>query len=152
MNNRFDNSFNDVDIVTSRPFSHGHPDGVWIASILYGLPLVGCVIGILATIVLFFIKGTFNAAVIIGLVLCGILFFTLISLMFKRSDKSIYIASFFTFLSVCAATFAHGQHQMAFYALVGVSVANLYFVYYLFGLKSDGLLGHSNANITKQNF
>lgn len=143
MNNKFDKSFNDVDSVTSRPFSHGHPDGIWVASILYGLPLVGCVVGILVTIVLFFVKGTFNPAAIVGLIVCGILFFTLITLMFKRSQKSIYMALFFAFLSVCAATFVHGQQPEAFYSLVGVSIANLYLVYYLFGLKADGLLGHS---------
>lgn len=37
--NRFDRDFNDTDPITRRPFSDGHPDGVWIIVILLGIPL-----------------------------------------------------------------------------------------------------------------
>ena len=41
--NRFDPNFNDTDQITQRPFSAGHPDGVWIVAIVLGIPIVAAV-------------------------------------------------------------------------------------------------------------
>lgn len=37
---RFDGNFNDVDPITGRPFSGGHPDGVWMIIIFYSLLVI----------------------------------------------------------------------------------------------------------------
>lgn len=35
--NRFDPAYHEIDPATRRPFSAGHPDGVWMIAIVYGL-------------------------------------------------------------------------------------------------------------------
>src|SRR6476646_8950687 len=56
--NRFDRDFNDTDPITHRPFSDGHPDGVWIIVILLGIPLFAAMLPILiSAIMVFFSKS-----------------------------------------------------------------------------------------------
>jgi hypothetical protein len=50
--NRFDPDFNDADPVTHRPFSGGHPDGVWIIASVLGVPIVAAALGVLGSMVM----------------------------------------------------------------------------------------------------
>jgi hypothetical protein len=52
--NRFDRDFNDTDPITHRPFSDGHPDGVWIIVILLGIPLFAAMLAILISAIMCF--------------------------------------------------------------------------------------------------
>ena len=89
MNDRFNKNFNDIDPETSRPFSYGHPDGVWIISILFGLPVLCSALGFFATIVLFIFTGEFNPAGIVAFLISSVLFLPFILLLFRRSVKTI---------------------------------------------------------------
>jgi hypothetical protein len=44
--NRFDPAFTDTGPITHRPFSGGHPDGVWLIAILLGIPVFAAAVAV----------------------------------------------------------------------------------------------------------
>jgi hypothetical protein len=144
--NRFDKKFNNVDPITSRPFSSGHPGGVWLISILYGLAIVVPAIGILVTLVMFFFTGTFNPAALAATAISLALFLPLIILLFKRSAKSIFMAIFLLLVFSGVSAFSYITSQDGLYVAIGLCFAQLYVIYYMLGLKKDQLLGVKHGN------
>ena len=141
MNDRFNKNFNDIDPETSRPFSYGHPDGVWIISILFGLPVLCSALGFLATIVLFIFTREFNPAGIVAFIISSVLFLPFILLLFRRSLKTIYYAFGLSILTLAGAVLAYDVQQLLFLVISIFTIAMFYMVYYIFSLKKDGLLG-----------
>lgn len=140
---RFNSDFNDVDIVSGRPFSAGHPDGVWLAAIIYGFPLV---LSVLSTFVLVCMaifgpdsNDSYGEIVIqssiASAVLC-VLFVPMIVLMFKRSKYSLAYSIVLLVAAIIGASLMFSTTQL----LVAVVVAQAYLVYYLYGLKKDKIL------------
>jgi MFS family permease len=149
--NRFDRDFNDTDPITHRPFSGGHPDGVWIIVILLGIPLFAAMAGALITaIMLVFTRsmaglGSFLGAIaaVVGL---SIVFVPPIVLLFRRSRHAITRISvlFSFFASTLVAGFVAPEdipiRSQIFLAGVIGCVLFGSFIFYLFRLKRQELL------------
>jgi uncharacterized membrane protein YhaH (DUF805 family) len=145
--NRFDPDFNDVDPMSGRAFSGGHPDGVWIIAIILGIPLVAAVLGAVAAIVmLFFGQFAMAAGLLVGGAINFAVFLPPIRLLFRRSARALtwIIVLLCVFLFVLALGFlapsespAKGQLMSA-----GIIGSALYasFAYYLFRLRAEELL------------
>lgn len=139
--NRFDTNFNDVDPITSRPFSWGHPDGVWIIGIMYFLISLASFVAVVAGIFKLFSPGFLGLALLLGGSAALLLFLSTVILLFKRSEQSLYPAI------AILALFAGGFVISSFIALksslvaLAVLAVQSYICYYIYGLKRDGLLG-----------
>ncbi len=142
---RFDKEFHGVDRETSRPFSAGHPDGVWLASILYGLPVAGFLIGFAITLLMTLFTGSPGWKMVVtmlaALVVLSLLFAPIVTLLFRRSKKalpySILLAVVFSV--ICLGTYIGQPQQIAVPAVL--LVLQLFGVYYFWGLIKDRLLG-----------
>ena len=141
---RFDRSFNDVDPITSRPFSSGHPDGVWLISIIYSLPIsipVAVIIfaiffGLVSSGVSWSLVGPMVGALFVN----SLLFIPLIILMFCRSVKAIYYA-LFLFALLCIGLLATSIFKPEFIiAAIAPIILHGYVCCYLYFLKRDLLL------------
>lgn len=141
---RFDKNFHDVDAQTSRPFSAGHPDGVWIASILYSLPIVVLFIGFLISIALTIVSGSPGWQIVFGMVigLAGLLtmFLPIVILLFKRSRKAFVYSLFLCALCacVCAVSYFAQPDQLLIPSVI--LLIQLFGAFYFWGLKKDELL------------
>lgn len=137
---RFSENFNDIDPASGRPFSFGHPDGVWVIAILYSIILiisVGLFIAGLFKLILSqsFEVGFFLAACInFGLFLPPILF------LFRRSDKAIGFSLAIFFIFFAATAISSTSADTKFYIPLFLVCIQGYICYYMYGLKKDGLL------------
>jgi hypothetical protein len=137
---RFSVEFNDVDPVTGRPFSAGHPDGVWMMSIIYLLGILSS--GGVAIFGIYKITSgsTEGYAILLAALLNALILVIPIYFLFKRSQKAIYAIAFIAFfmvLSVALSLLSGGANKYGF--LIGACV-QVYFYIYVVGLKEDGLL------------
>lgn len=138
---RFDKQFNESDPETGRPFSGGHPDGVWIIAIIYSLfilgALAGCITG-LAQVIQGDLKGL---SVALASVVSLVLYAGSIVQLFKRSIVAIALIGF---LSACFLVGTLGgaafQNEQLTPILAVATIVHIYILYYVFGLKKDGLL------------
>ncbi|MDQ2868713.1 MAG: hypothetical protein M3R59_09940 [Verrucomicrobiota bacterium] len=92
--NRFDPSFNDTDPITQRPFSGGHPDGVWIIAICLGVPIVVAALGVIVCVALLFFTPLRQALLsllgaVAATVLISLIFIPPIALLFRRSRHAL---------------------------------------------------------------
>lgn len=137
---RFDTDFNDIDPITSRPFSWGHPDGVWIITIVYTLVSLASLAAVVVGIYKLFSPGFLGLALLVGGgVALFLLLWTVISLL-KRSERSLYpaIAILALYVSVFVIEcFMDLKLSLAALAFVGVQSC---ICYYIYGLKRDDLL------------
>ena len=149
--NRFDSTFNDTDPLTQRPFSGGHPDGVWMIAILLGIPIVLAVLGVFASaVMLFFTKLTTGLITLLGVVVATVVmtlvFAPPIWLLFRRSRHALTwilgLLALFAFLLIASFTLPAEsplRSQLQFAGAIG-SLLFGYFSYYLFGLRRQELL------------
>ncbi len=141
---RFDKNFNNVDPETSRPFSSGQPDGVWLISIIYSLPVFIPITVIIVAIFLGLIFGSTSWSLVGGMAIAvianSVLFLPAIILMFRRSIKAIYYTLFLFLLSYFGILAAYFLKPDAIIAGIAAIVLQDYICYYLYGLKKDLLL------------
>jgi hypothetical protein len=144
---RFDPTFNEIDPITQRAFSGGHPDGVWIVSILLGVPaFLGLLGGFGAIFMLLFGKFALALRLIIGaLVLLG-LYAPPIVLLFHRRVTAIYWMIGLLALDLLVIFAALGlppenpsRGQLLALGMFGL-IMRIFMVYYLFRLKQHELL------------
>jgi hypothetical protein len=140
--NRFDADFNDVDPITSRPFSWGHPDGVWIIGIIYTLISLTSFVAVIAGVFKLFSPGWLGLALLVGGGVGLFLFLSAVILLFKRSQQSFYPAIAILALSAgifAIVSFVDFKSSLAALAALGVQS---YICYYIYGLKKDESLGN----------
>lgn len=136
-----DKNFNGIEPITGRPFSGGHPDGIWMLSIL--LSVIAFMMALLIVFTIFTFTRTGDLDVQI---LCGALFGLTTALFivhsaFKRSQVCLKI-SFFLFLlsiAVLIIQFIASDFQNALYTAINAvffAVAS----FYLYGLSKDNYL------------
>lgn len=138
---RFDADFNDVDPITSRPFSWGHPDGVWIIGIIYTLISLASFVAVIAGVFKLFSPGWLGLMLLMGGSAALFLFLSTVILLFKRSEQSLYpaIAILVLFAGVFViASFLDLKSSLVALAALGVQSS---ICYYIYGLKKDELLG-----------
>jgi len=144
---RFDEQFNDIDPATSRPFSGGHPDGVWVIAILYTVfALAGAGFGVIHTIGdlkagVFPVLGLANLALAFGGYVPVVIF------IFRRSAKAVvWMVGLLICVCIGSVTvlLSGTDFQGAYLAtVIGVAVAVAfqgYITYYVYSLKQDSLL------------
>jgi hypothetical protein len=141
---RFDRKFNDVDPITFRPFSAGHPDGVWVGAIVYGLLIVVPLIALIVVSVIGLLGGAPNYDLLLKLavmLVINIIFFLPgIIFAFRRSGKTIGYTFFLLFLFVLIAMAVYSyQPQFVIIPLIVVLLQG-YNCWYLLELKKDSLL------------
>ncbi len=144
---RFDPTFNEIDPITQRAFSGGHPDGVWIVSILLGIPaFLGLLAGIAAIVML--VGGKFATALgaIVGAAVLLGLYAPPIFLLFHRSATAIYWVIGLLVIDLILAFGALGlppenssRGQLLAVGLLGGAM-RIFMVYYLFRLRQHKLL------------
>jgi hypothetical protein len=139
--NRFDENFNDIDPVTSRPFSWGHPDGVWIIAIIYILIALTFLVWTIFGFYKLFSEGLHNIPIILGGCVGLFLFLSTVIFLFRRSDKVFYPLIVILILSAVNFLLQNfsGGFQSSFATLVAL-LAQSYICYYIYGLKRDNLL------------
>src|SRR5690242_19028951 len=87
---RFDPNFNDTDPVTGRPFSGGHPDGVWMMAILLGIPVFAAALGVLVAAVMLVMGKLIPAVgILFAAALAAILYMPPIVMLFRRSRQAL---------------------------------------------------------------
>jgi hypothetical protein len=144
---RFDKSFNNVDPATGRPFSRGHPDGVWIIFILYVLPLFFAFVAAVVGIVMKFYGKPFNPGLVMPLLVTGVLFGPALVLFAKRSSAAyiwmVGVTVFFAALAVAGVAYLSRSGTLtgvAMAAIFGVVLIQGYGAYYAYGLSRDKIL------------
>jgi hypothetical protein len=144
--NRFDESFNDVDPKSGRPFSSGHPDGVWIIAIVYTLPVLATVVSALLSVVFPQKEGPGFGA-IIPAVGTSLLLVPPLLLLFRRSRFAAYWMGVLALIAWgTSAALLMGlrseQHwsPIPLIASTIVAVVQLYIASFTFRLKKDALL------------
>ena len=145
--NRFDPNFNDTDPITRRPFSGGHPDGVWMIAILLGIPVFAAAVAVLVAAAML-IMGKFIPAIGILLMaaVAAILYLPPIVMLFRRRQQALYWM--LGLLTLDVITFVIGwsmpeenplRTQLQIAGIVGILLRGA-FAWYLFGLKRQELL------------
>jgi hypothetical protein len=144
--NRFDASFNEIDRSTGRPFSHGHPDGVWIIAIIYSLLIVGTIASAVVTLI-YTADSRLNAKLIGPTLVIGALYVPPLVFLFRRSKIGFFwmlvLAVLFAVGGIVAALKLNGEGQLGTSALVGIAIGvaqQAYIAFYTYGLKRDSLL------------
>jgi hypothetical protein len=138
--NRTDKDFHGVDANTSRPYSGGHPDGVWLIGIVY--TLLSLIIGFSAA------TGMVGTSLITSggrgtmwLSMLSICLYVLtIILLFKRSAIAVFATVVITIFSILALVLTFLFNKEILISAVVLTAINSYIFYYVFGLKSDHLL------------
>ena len=137
---RFDKNFHDSDPETGRPFSYGHPDGVWIICLAYGAMVFGAVA--MAAIALLGpirgqpidLKSIVPAAVALGV-------FGPYLLLFARRSKVVVIYGMVLAVVYCLAMVASLKAPgSAALAMGAFTVAQIIIVAYTNALKSECIL------------
>ena len=144
---RFDKQFSEVGPVTSRPFSWGHPDGVWIIAIFYMLfALAGAIFGFVL-IVQDVKSGSFPVLGAANLVLVFAGYVPAVVFLFRRSAKAVvWLTGLFIWIFAAGVMALLGgiPTQGSYFAVViGVAIAVLsqgYITYYAYSLRKDRLL------------
>ena len=149
---RFNPDFNETDPVTHRPFSGGHPDGVWIIAIILAIPIAIALLGDLgAVIMMIFAKNFLTAGINVLVaftvtVVVALLLVPPIVLMFRRSRRCItWITGFAAVFALIFVIGFFSSEEISLKKLleVGGAIGTVIFGifgYYLFGLKRQELL------------
>jgi hypothetical protein len=145
--NRFDEKFNDIDPITSRPFSGGHPDGVWMIAIIYVIiALVGALFGFVR-IVQSVRSGSFPVLGIADLILVFGGYVPAVVFLFRRTAKAVaWLTGLFIWVCVAGAVvLLSGLVDDGSYWAVAIGAATAmlgqgYITYYGYSLRKDGLL------------
>lgn len=136
---RFNRNFNDVDPETARPFSYGHPDGVWITAIVYSLVLLASLAALVVGIIKAITGDGFAWELILPAFVNGSIFIPAIYWLFRRSEKAIVPIGVAFGLSVIAA-FSAVTQGANFYVLIAIVCLQGFIGAYVLGLKKDTLL------------
>lgn len=145
--NRYSVDFNDVDPETGRPFSWGHPDGVWMISIVY------CLIALVSVGAAIFgiykIKSGSDGGYVMALsaIVTTLIFVLPVHFLFKRSTRAIHLTCLIALLAfLSSAAFLSGFMDKyvllgdAKYLLLGATGLQIYVFIYVVGLEKDRLL------------
>jgi len=142
--NRSDPSYHEIDPQTYRPFSHGHPDGVWIIGTIYSLIVT---VAVLYSAISFFTQKTPSPTVLAPGAGTLVLFVAPVVLLFLREKFAVIwlvaLAILVATASVLAIVQMHQQDHYVIPAVVGLVLMTglqLYAAIYSLLLKSDGLL------------
>ncbi len=136
---RFDASFNDIDPQTGRPFSSGHPDGVWLIGILYGAFLVPVLPLVMAGQGKSLQGEPQGLLLLLAALVLVLLFLPPIYWLFTRSARAVYMV-FFLLALVLAAVVAALLGGLNPSLLIPAVLLQAYICFYVFGLRRDGLL------------
>jgi hypothetical protein len=139
-----DKNFHGSDPKTSRPFSSGHPDGVWMIAIVFCLLMAVPIVGLVVSIgMMFFGAGSINIIfTAMGATAVAIfLFFPAILLLFQRSGKVFYVFVFYSVILSLAVFFLYFFEKKLFPIAVGLILLQARANYYVFRLKQDRLIG-----------
>lgn len=142
---RFDKAFNEIDTQTARPFTAGHPDGVWFSSIVYGMPIVLALvlcIGILIAGVFFMdgIKWPLFFSAVGGVIILSVVLVPIIFLLFRRSRQAFSYAFILSLLFLVVTIAVYFVNPAVFALPLALLLLQLCALYYCWGLKKDGLL------------
>jgi hypothetical protein len=140
----YDKSFHGSDPLTSRPFSSGHPDGVWLISIIYSLLLALPILGLVAAIVMMlFLGGDFKTVLLAMGVAAAmiVVFLPAILLLFQRSGKIFYVFLFYSIMLSISLVFSYYLQEQLFPIALGLFCLQFWANYYVFRLKQDRLIG-----------
>lgn len=146
--NRFDPDFNDIDPATQRAFSGGHPDGVWLIAIIFGLPVVvAALAAIAAACMLVFGKFTTALGIFVAVAVVTFLYAPPVVFLFRRSVRALTWILGLLGLDLVMLAIAFGlpadnpaRRPVQLFGLVGV-VLHAIFSYYLNRLRRQKLLG-----------
>lgn len=147
--NRFDRSFNDVDPESSRPFSNGHPDGVWIVSTIFVMMTLVFVLRALLAIMAATKKGAgpLDVSAIVSAVVALGLYLPPVLLLFKRKAAAAALIWILVALSFIGAVFGGYRirltGELPLMTILAIAVALACFVYiglYVQSLVRDRLL------------
>lgn len=144
--NRFDESFNGIDPESGRPFSFGHPDGVWMVAVIYLLLFLVTIIR--AALTLMLSSGASPSVELIAPILVtGALYLPPLLLLSRRSPAAawwmwalalIYLSSG---IAVALQQFEAGQRSIVPYLVITAVVASQFYIaVYTQLLKRDRLL------------
>lgn len=136
----FDKNFHGVDPKTHRPFSAGHPDGVWIISIIYCILSIGCLGSIVFEVynLIFSVKFNIQLLVLACLVLAALA--SSVFFLFKRRVKAIFVM-FGLFGIITLLLFSSWMLSLEVVWLLAVLLMfQLIVIGYSFGLRKDKLL------------
>ena len=145
---RFDKSFSRrLDPMTGRPFSSGHPDGVWIIYILYLLPLFFAFLAAAVGVVMTLMGKPLNPSLLAPLVVAGILFVPALVLFARRSSAAVVwmsgVTVFFATLAVAGLVYLSRSGTLsgaAMAGILGLVLMQAYGAYYAYGLSRDKIL------------
>lgn len=143
--NRFDESYNDVDPATGRPFSWGLPDGVWIVAIIYFLPVMATIVRTVLSIIA--TKAEVELELFIPVIATSALYIPALILLFRRSKFAVIWTAGIALLTLIGAvaigTGMSEEGQLSTPVLVGLTAAVVghgYIAYYTFALKREHIL------------
>ena len=144
--NRYDKSFNGVDHVTGRPFSMGHPDGVWIIAIIYTLIALTTVLRFIITLMLDH-EARLSAELVAPVLLSGAIFIPPIVMLFRMSKSVVVWMTVLALIYLVGGVAAGlklaqvGQLEVGpFCGIVLVVLGQAYIAYYTYLMKQDSLL------------
>jgi hypothetical protein len=144
--NRFDESFNDIDRTTGRPFSYGHHDGVWLITIIYLLFVIGAIAR--AVLTLLYSEGSqLDVELIVPILITSALYVPPLVLLFRRSKMAVVwmvvLAMIFLASGIAAGMKLDHEGKLgtaAFLGIAGFVATQAYIAFYTYGLKRDVLL------------
>ena len=145
---KFDRQFNDVDIQTGRPFSGGHPDGVWMISILYALSIVVCAGGFWFSFLQDPIALPLSLLCFVIVVVHG----SVIVFLFRRSSIAAYINPIVTVIAGVFAVYALINALPHKNVTFGIFAGHAFISYYLMGLVRDQIIKMSNSSLSNKMF
>ncbi len=144
--NRFDDSFSGIDHSTGRPFSWGHPDGVWLIATLYSLPVMASVARVLLTL-LFSEGGVASLSVMLPLIITTVMFVPPIVLLFARSMLAfvwtVLLALLYLIVGIGYAVKLNHDGELGIVALLmigAVVFGQAFIAVYTYRMKRDALL------------
>lgn len=141
---KFDKNFHNVDPATGRPFSSGHPDGVWIISIIYAIIALAS-LGTVAFGLIQFMSNQDNAAasIVAGTINLAI-YGSIIFFLFRRSTIALSINYIVTIVLGLLAIASFYNNIEAKFLLLAIFMSHVYITHYMYGLVNDKLLGVSD--------
>lgn len=138
--NIFDSNFHGLEPKKSRPFSYGHPDGVWMISIVYFFAMLLAVGGVLMGLINL-IKGDVSA---LGLIAASLVAFTLhflsVRFLFLRSEKALLPLLAILVIVILGAAVSYVVNPAGIVPVLIVLAIQLFICYYVNGLRKEKLL------------
>jgi hypothetical protein len=144
--NRFDDSFHGIDPATGRPFSSGHPDGVWIVAIVYSLVVLGALAGLILPFIFSEKAPPITLAALGPVAISAALLVPPVVFLFRRSTAAVFWLLGLAVLACVGAILVVLKlraGEVDYTALIGPVVliaAQSYIAFFAYRLRRDQLL------------